>query len=82
MNLKTPLLTALLLAGAGTLASAQSATDWTGFYLGANAGYGFGKSDVTTDTVFSPTGYFATASVPQIHDACAWKISVHGFTAA
>ncbi|WP_243303717.1 outer membrane protein [Geothrix oryzisoli] len=78
MNLSKHLLTALLIAGTAGAASAQSA-NWTGFYLGANVGYGFGKSDVTTSTVFSPTGYFATASIPQIQDSGAGHVSPKGF---
>jgi outer membrane immunogenic protein len=39
---------------------------WTGFYVGANVGGAWGSSDFTTKTVFSPTGYFATTSVPAI----------------
>jgi outer membrane immunogenic protein len=39
---------------------------WTGFYVGANAGVGWGDFATTTTTVFSPTGYFATSSIPAI----------------
>jgi outer membrane immunogenic protein len=42
---------------------------WTGFYVGANVGGAWGDSDPTTATVFSPTGYFATSSVPAIATA-------------
>lgn len=42
--------------------SASSAYKWTGPYIGVNAGWGRGSSDVSTTTVFSPTGYFATTS--------------------
>lgn len=76
--LRKPLLTTFLLLGTAGVASAQSATNWSGFYLGANAGFGFGDSDVTTTTVFSPTGYFAAASVPQIAAVGADTVSVHG----
>jgi len=38
----------LLLALAGTgFAADKSAPNWTGFYLGANGGYGWGKADLT-----------------------------------
>ncbi len=40
--------------------------NWTGGYAGLNAGGAKGISDATTTTVFSPTGYFATTSVPAI----------------
>ena len=80
MNLSRPLLASLLILGATGTASAQAAANWTGFYLGVNAGYGFGKSDVSTETVFSPTGYFATASIPQIQASGAGHVSPKGFT--
>ncbi|HJV39396.1 MAG TPA: outer membrane beta-barrel protein [Geothrix sp.] len=79
MNLSKPLLTALLIAGAAGAASAQSAGDWTGFYLGVNAGYGFGKSDVATSTVFSSTGYFANSSVASINATGADSVKPKGF---
>ncbi|HTL97419.1 MAG TPA: hypothetical protein VL181_01320, partial [Holophagaceae bacterium] len=66
MTLGRHLIISLLFLGAAGFASAQSATDWTGWYLGGNAGYAFGKSDVTTSTVFSPTGYFANGNVPYL----------------
>lgn len=43
--------------------------NWTGVYAGLNAGVGIGSSDAKTTTVFSPTGYFATSSVPAIASA-------------
>ena len=72
---------AILGVSAMTFASLAGADEvnWTGFYLGANAGYGWGKSDVSTTTVFSPTGYFATTSVPAIANASAGKIRPNGF---
>ena len=79
MNLSKHLLTTLLIAGAAGAASAQSAANWTGFYLGANAGYGFGKSDVTTSTVFSSTGYFANSSVASISATGADSVKPKGF---
>lgn len=39
---------------------------WTGFYVGANVGVGWGDFDPSTTTVFSPTGYFAISSVQAI----------------
>jgi outer membrane immunogenic protein len=80
MNLKKHLLLTLIALGAAGTASAQSASNWTGFYLGANAGYGFGKSDVTTSTVFSNTGYFANSSVTSINDKGVGSVSPKGFT--
>ena len=68
--------TVLALTAAG---SAQSA-DFKGFYLGANVGGANGNSDARTSTVFSPTGYFATTSVPAIATAGAQNLSPTGFT--
>jgi outer membrane immunogenic protein len=44
----------------------NEAINWTGFYAGLNAGGAIGSSNAQTATVFSPTGYFATTSVPAI----------------
>jgi outer membrane immunogenic protein len=54
---------------------------WTGFYIGANAGGGWGRSDPSTTTVFSPVGYFAATSVPAIAAAGAQRINTTGATA-
>ena len=54
---------------------------WTGFYVGANAGGGWGSSDPSTTTVFSPVGYFAATSVPAIATAGAQRINTTGATA-
>jgi outer membrane immunogenic protein len=56
------------------------AFSWTGFYLGVEGGGAWGGSDPTTTTVFSPTGYFATSSVPAIANAGRQHISSHGGT--
>lgn len=72
------LTTLLLVAGIAGVASAQT-PNWTGFYLGVNAGYGFGKSDVTTATVFSSTGYFAQSSVNSINQQGVGSVSPKGF---
>jgi outer membrane immunogenic protein len=53
---------------------------WTGFYIGANAGGAWGRSDATTSTVFSPVGYFAATSVTAIGIAGAQRINSSGFT--
>jgi outer membrane immunogenic protein len=54
--------------------------NWTGAYFGVNAGGAWGDSEATTTTVFSPTGYFATSSVPAIAAAGAQTIKSTGFT--
>jgi outer membrane immunogenic protein len=56
------------------------AYNWTGFYLGVNAGGTWGRSDPTTSTVFSPTGYFATTSPGAIAIAGAQRLNSSGFT--
>ncbi len=40
---------------------------WTGFYVGGNVGGQWGSADPTTSTIYSPTGYFATSSIPAIN---------------
>jgi outer membrane immunogenic protein len=62
-----------------------AAYNWTGFYVGANIGGQWGSADPTTSTVFSPTGYFATSSVPAIAAVGAQNVNsssvTGGFTA-
>lgn len=61
------------------------AYNWTGFYVGANAGGQWGSADPTTSTVFDPAGYFATSSVPAIAAVGAQRVNsssaTGGFTA-
>jgi outer membrane immunogenic protein len=59
---------------------APMAYNWTGFYIGANAGGAWGTFDPSTAVVFSPTGYFATTSTPAITTAGAQVIKPNGFT--
>lgn len=49
------------------LASAVSAQDWHGAYVGGYAGASISRSDASLTTIFSPTGYFATTSPPAIN---------------
>ena len=62
-----------------------SVYNWTGFYVGGNVGGQWGSADPSTSTVFSPTGYFATSSVPAIGTVGAQNVSsssvTGGFTA-
>jgi outer membrane immunogenic protein len=51
---------------------------WAGFYIGMNGGGAWGHSDLATSTVFSPTGYFATSSVPAINAVGAQHINTSG----
>src|SRR5215475_4555781 len=56
-----------LFAASGLFATAASAGPaWDGGYFGLNIGGTFPKAHTTTTTVFSPTGYFASTSVPAI----------------
>jgi outer membrane immunogenic protein len=54
--------------------------NWSGFYVGVNAGGAWGRSNADTSTVFSPVGYFATSSVPAIAATGAQSIHSSGFT--
>jgi len=58
---------------------------WTGFYIGANVGGAWSHSEDATTTIFSPTGYFATSSIPAIAAAGQHRINdsnvTGGFTA-
>lgn len=65
----------LALSGVG-LAQA----DFKGFYVGGYLGGSHGDSDAQTTTVFSPTGYFASSSVPAIATAGAQNLSANGFS--
>jgi outer membrane immunogenic protein len=54
---------------------------WTGFYIGGNAGYGWGRSDLDT-TAAGPTyppGYFAATSLPAINAAGQGSVDPHSF---
>ncbi len=53
---------------------------WTGFYVGGNVGGQWGDADLTTTTVFSPIGYFASSSVPAIALAGAQHFNSSSFT--
>ena len=54
--------------------------NWSGFYVGANAGGAWGKFDPTTTTVFSPIGYFAASSVPAVNAVGVQTINPSAFT--
>ena len=53
---------------------------WTGFYFGFNAGAALDPAEVQTSTIFSPTGYFATTSVPAIAATGDQSFHTPGFT--
>src|SRR5262245_2266010 len=54
--------------------------DWTGWYIGLNSGGTWSNSDVSTKTVFSPTGYFASTSVTSINHEGKGSVNSGGFT--
>lgn len=56
------------------------AYDWSGFYVGANAGGAWGSFDPTTSTVYSSTGYFGPTIVPSVNAAGIQSIKPAGFT--
>jgi len=59
----------------------QSGQSWKGFYVGANVGGVKSNSDAFTYTAFSPTGYFATTSIPAIAAVGApQRLDPSGFT--
>jgi outer membrane immunogenic protein len=60
-------------------AGAAKADDFKGFYVGGNLGASIARANAATTTVFSPTGYFATTSVPAIATAGVQKIRPTGF---
>ena len=70
---------ALALYGCAAGAALASDTDWNGFYAGVTAGQADGKSDVSTSTVYSATGYFAQTSVNAINAAGLGKVDPSGF---
>jgi outer membrane immunogenic protein len=54
--------------------------NWTGFYVGLNAGGAWNESNVTTSTVPASIGYFADSSVPAIGTLGNQNINRSGFT--
>jgi outer membrane immunogenic protein len=61
-----------------TKAPTMPVYSWTGGYLGVNAGYGWGDSEVATTAVAG--GYFADSSITAIASAGAQTINPKGFT--
>jgi outer membrane immunogenic protein len=54
--------------------------NWTGFYVGLNAGSAWNQSRAATTTVFDPAGYFSVTSVPAIASVGNQRINSSGFT--
>lgn len=57
------------------------AYNWSGWYIGVNAGAAVDPAHVQTSPIFSPTGYFATTSPGAIAIAGDQNIHTPGFTA-
>jgi outer membrane immunogenic protein len=53
--------------------------NWTGFYIGGNAGWASGNFDPSTSTVFNST-YFGAINVPAVNAAGAQSIKPNSFT--
>jgi outer membrane immunogenic protein len=67
-----------LLAGLSLSSAALAASDRSGLYIGAYAGPNLEQGHATTTTVFSPTCYFNTTSVPAIGTAGSQGINTTG----
>ncbi len=61
------------------VAAPAHAGDFKGLYVGFNVGGVSGSSNAATTTVFSPSGYFASNSVPAIATAGAQSLSANAF---
>lgn len=58
--MRAPILFAILLAGTSPALAQQPAFNWSGFYLGAHAGYGWGTTDhLGNDVSFTTDGLLA-----------------------
>lgn len=67
-------------AAGASLAQSNTSDDWTGFYVGGNAGIAVGRTGVNTSTIYSGSGYFATTSPAAVNAAGATSIESNGFT--
>jgi outer membrane immunogenic protein len=56
-----------------------AAYDWSGIYIGINAGGAWSRSRASTSTVFDPVGYFTATSVPVVNAAGDQTIDATGF---
>lgn len=65
-------------ACAGSSAALAQGFNWTGFYVGLNAGYAWGTAD-TSSSIAAGT-YFATTSVPAVNRVGSGTVDAAGFT--
>lgn len=70
----------LTLTAAGIASAQNSKDDWTGFYVGGYVGVDHSRSNGTTSTVYSGSGYFADTSVTSINNDGDSKLRSNGFT--
>lgn len=80
MSQKSIAVTCVFFLALAVASSANAADDFKGFYIGGNVGGANGHSDASTTTIFSPTGYFASSSVPAIATNGAQNLSSSGIT--
>ena len=71
----------LLAAAVSPVLAAQAHAQTGGAYVGGSLGYGWTDAKARTATVFSPTGYFATTSVPAINAAGMQTVKPRGVDA-
>ena len=60
-------------------AKTSGSDTWNGFYAGGYAGFGMRRATANTTTVFSPTGYFASSSVPAIASSGRQNLNSNNF---
>ena len=66
--------------GSRTIPPAPAVYNWSGPYVGLNAGGAWGTSDPTTTLAFSPIGWFNITSPPAVNAVGAQSIDTSGFT--
>jgi outer membrane immunogenic protein len=59
---------------------APAGMDWSGWYVGANAGYAFGKSNFSTSVSSNPGGFFSPAEIAAHASNGSGSLSPNGFT--
>lgn len=68
------------LVGVGVAQSAPVAQyNWTGFYVGVNAGGAWGHSDATTSTILPTINYLNAANVARVNSSGLQKPNTNGF---